>query len=359
MCGAIKGVQLYLWIMALSSCGPILCVLFEQSPKLLFVVVGLIANSYPSNRIADSIISLARVSLRDGSRHFRLWLRSLSLRPSTHSHDPHHHSRIRVLLPQFSAAGALHAALPRRSLRDHRQYSPTLLLMRRLPQHLLQLPHSPHRPRQRRALLPAVRVLPCRLPLLRRHVVLHQRFLHPSFHSSQHVNLSLHLLFCMHRCHILPPLSHQSLPFRTSHQQGSSSSPPSHPDRQLHQHHLRASLRPAAAQLSRGPSRLLSHAVQLHDRHLRRCDLRRSVLPQHPRQEGLSTRSQVVSPPSTPSSRYFPLVLPLRLQVAFLAQDLPLPHHQPSLHVRRTRRGSALLILFTHRPSQQQPRSCQ
>lgn len=57
LCGAIKGVQLYLWITALSSCGPILCVLFEQSPKLLFVVVGLLANSYPSNRTTDSFLS--------------------------------------------------------------------------------------------------------------------------------------------------------------------------------------------------------------------------------------------------------------------------------------------------------------
>lgn len=176
---------------------------------------------------------MARISIRDGSHHFSLWLQPLSLRPAAHSHDPHHHSRIRVLLSQFSAAGALHAALPRRSLRDHRQYSPNLFLIHRLPQHLLQLPHAPHRPRQRRAVLPAVRVLPCRLPLLRRHVVLHQRVLH-FFHSSQHVNLSLYLLFRLHRGNILSPLSYQSLPLRTSHQQSSSSSLPSPADRQLH-----------------------------------------------------------------------------------------------------------------------------
>ena len=50
LCGSIKAVQLYLWIAALSSCGPFICVLFEQSPKILFVAVGLIANTYSSNR---------------------------------------------------------------------------------------------------------------------------------------------------------------------------------------------------------------------------------------------------------------------------------------------------------------------
>ena len=50
LCGVIKGLQLYLWIAALSSCGPVITVLFEQSPKVLFVIVGLFAHSYSSDR---------------------------------------------------------------------------------------------------------------------------------------------------------------------------------------------------------------------------------------------------------------------------------------------------------------------
>lgn len=52
LCGAIKAVQVYLWISALSSCGPFIYVLFEQSPKLIFVIFGLLSNSYSSNREA-------------------------------------------------------------------------------------------------------------------------------------------------------------------------------------------------------------------------------------------------------------------------------------------------------------------
>ena len=50
VCGVIKAAQLYLWITALASCGPVICVLFEQSPKVLFVLVGLVANTYANNR---------------------------------------------------------------------------------------------------------------------------------------------------------------------------------------------------------------------------------------------------------------------------------------------------------------------
>ena len=52
LCGTIKAVQVYLWISALSSCGPFIYVLFEQSPKLIFVIFGLLSNSYSSNRRA-------------------------------------------------------------------------------------------------------------------------------------------------------------------------------------------------------------------------------------------------------------------------------------------------------------------
>ena len=56
LCGAIKAVQVYLWISALSSCGPFIYVLFEQSPKLIFVIFGLLSNSYSSNREALVIV---------------------------------------------------------------------------------------------------------------------------------------------------------------------------------------------------------------------------------------------------------------------------------------------------------------
>ena len=36
---------MYLWVGALASCGPVIFVFFEQSPKVAFVIVGLIAHS--------------------------------------------------------------------------------------------------------------------------------------------------------------------------------------------------------------------------------------------------------------------------------------------------------------------------
>ena len=51
VCGALKALQLYLWVSALSSCGPVITVFFEQSPKVAFVIIGLIAHSFTSNRI--------------------------------------------------------------------------------------------------------------------------------------------------------------------------------------------------------------------------------------------------------------------------------------------------------------------
>ena len=51
LCGMIKALQLYFWVHELSTGGPVLSILFEQSPRLLFVVVGLLFNKYPGNGI--------------------------------------------------------------------------------------------------------------------------------------------------------------------------------------------------------------------------------------------------------------------------------------------------------------------
>ena len=58
VCAALKSLQMYLWVGALSSCGPVISVFFEQSPKVAFVIVGLIAHSYSSNRICYDLYRL-------------------------------------------------------------------------------------------------------------------------------------------------------------------------------------------------------------------------------------------------------------------------------------------------------------
>lgn len=51
ICGVIKAVQLCLWVYELAIGGPVLCILFEQSPRLLFVLFGLLFGKYPGNGI--------------------------------------------------------------------------------------------------------------------------------------------------------------------------------------------------------------------------------------------------------------------------------------------------------------------
>lgn len=49
ICGVVKAIQLCLWVYELAIGGPVLCILFEQSPRLLFVLFGLLFGKYPGN----------------------------------------------------------------------------------------------------------------------------------------------------------------------------------------------------------------------------------------------------------------------------------------------------------------------
>lgn len=51
LCGAIKAVQLFCWVYELPVGGPVTSILFEQSPRLIFVIFGLFLGKYPGNCI--------------------------------------------------------------------------------------------------------------------------------------------------------------------------------------------------------------------------------------------------------------------------------------------------------------------
>lgn len=51
ICGAIKAVQLFCWVYELPVGGPVTSILFEQSPRLIFVIFGLFLGKYPGNGI--------------------------------------------------------------------------------------------------------------------------------------------------------------------------------------------------------------------------------------------------------------------------------------------------------------------
>lgn len=51
LCGAIKAVQLFCWVYELPVGGPVTSILFEQSPRLIFVIFGLFLGKYPGNGI--------------------------------------------------------------------------------------------------------------------------------------------------------------------------------------------------------------------------------------------------------------------------------------------------------------------
>ena len=88
VCGALKALQLYLWVSALSSCGPVITVFFEQSPKVAFVIIGLIAHSFTSNRIEFLCLLLCRLSISPRSDYYPLGLCHLHFRsPSSFHRD--------------------------------------------------------------------------------------------------------------------------------------------------------------------------------------------------------------------------------------------------------------------------------
>lgn len=66
ICGLVKAVQLYLWVYELSEGGPVLSILFEQSPRLLFVTFGLLFHKYPGNGMCVHSHLLTRVLLSYG-----------------------------------------------------------------------------------------------------------------------------------------------------------------------------------------------------------------------------------------------------------------------------------------------------